>query len=118
MSYRKGDVVLVPWVFYVDGVPNHKPRPAVIYDVFWDQQYAAIQVTHTNRSDKLPGLWITMDSKAGKKMGLKTDSFVSVANMKIVRLADIIMFIGRCPYMDDIQDIIDREDIVPPEPEL
>lgn len=101
-AYEIGDVVLVHFPFREDPQQT-KPRPAIIIDKDGVPTFVLVQITSTNRSDKLKGKWVPKDSKAGKSMGLLCDSFVNYEN--VVRLSSlyIIRKIGNCSFVEEIK---------------
>lgn len=113
--YAPGDVVLVyfPWETE-DGTLDYKKRPAVVRSFEGDSDRLLIQITSTNRSDKLPGIWVTKDSKEGEQMGILSDSFINVGTQRVISLRDIDRLIGFCPYMEEIEQLIDDNDISRP----
>ncbi|MGJ1196270.1 type II toxin-antitoxin system PemK/MazF family toxin [Sphingobacterium spiritivorum] len=101
MAYNIGDVVLVHFP-YKEDPQKTKPRPAVIINKNSIPIFVLVQITSTNRSDKLKGKWIPKDSAYGKSMGLLCDSFVNYENIVKLNSMYIIRKIGDCPFTDEI----------------
>jgi len=113
--YNIGDVVLVnfPWT-NEDGTISYKIRPAIVREFSGDKERVIIQITSKNRSDKLPGIWVLKDSNEGQEMGLKADSFINVEIQAEIEFRDILRSIGTCPYMEEIERLIEENDIKRP----
>ena len=112
--YEVGEVVLVLFPYQDhNGDIQVKTRPGLIYQLDGDRERVIIQITTTNRSDKLPGKWIPKDSEIGKKMGLLADSFINAGTQLCLRFEDIIRVIGFCPIMDEIEKIVEDNNIKP-----
>lgn len=104
--YAIGDVILVHWVYEKDGYLIDRPRPAVIIDIPSHESYQAIKVTKVDRSKQFPGIWVLANSVEGKKMGITINSFIHATDQIEVRVSDIIRPIGKCPYMDKIDELL------------
>lgn len=105
-KYQRGDIVLVEFPFS-DGIGS-KHRPAVVIREEYADEYLICQITKKNRSDKLRGFWILMDSEDGREMGIKTDSFVNADNTICLEILMFHKTIGRFPYIDELEDMIDN----------
>jgi len=114
MPFEVGDVLLV-WYAYKDenGVFKKKPRPAVISKIHNQTNSALIQITSTNRSNTLPGYWITKESDTGKKMGLLKDSFINISEVYWIPDRYIIRKIGNYPNIDEAIDKMNELGIKP-----
>ena len=106
-KFQRGDVVTVQFPFS-DGIGS-KIRPAVVIREEYADEYLICQITKSNRSDKLQGFWILMDSEEGKKMGIKFDSFVNADHTVILKSFMFNSRIGYFPYIDELEDIIDTK---------
>ena len=108
--YERGDVLTVHYVYFDNklGKLVDKPRPVVVYEESSHDERLVIQITKKDRSDKLPGIWVEKNSDAGRKMGLKMDSFINVTETVEITFDDVIETIGRCPFMDQIDKLLDN----------
>lgn len=112
--YDVGAVVLVHFPYKDhDGHIQVKPRPGIIYRLDGDRERVIIQITTTNRSNELPGIWVPKDSDKGKKMGILKDSFINVGTQLCLKFEDIIRVIGYCPLMNEIDRIVEENNITP-----
>lgn len=118
MSYKVGDVVLVkfPWKD-ADGEIQIKPRPAIVLKEGNEFKCALIKITSKNRSNRLPGFWITKESKEGQEMGILMDSFINLTEAYWLSENLIFRVIGKYHNMDKIFKAMENIKIpIKPEP--
>src|SRR5690242_283515 len=103
MSYQVGDVVLCNFPLREDP-SKFTLRPALVTNVLGNDMYRCAQITSNDRTGSLTGKWILMNSKEGKQMGLKMDSFVSLTNILPVPDYAIKKLLGNCPIIKELID--------------
>lgn len=75
MSYLPGDVVLCKFPLREDDT-QWTQRPALVMRVINEgESYKLAQITGTDRTGSLPGLFVKRTSKEGAAMRLRKDSF-------------------------------------------
>ena len=103
--FQPGDVITVKYYFNGDAGP-FKLRPALILQVLQPGAVFKIaQITTTNRSHELCGIWVDDKSKEFRAMGLKSSSFVNLSNLKTVPFSLIHKLIGKCPLMNELKEL-------------
>ncbi|MFT7032551.1 MAG: hypothetical protein ACJA2S_001051 [Cyclobacteriaceae bacterium] len=115
-NYQKGDTVSVLDVWRDEkGSIQTKRRPGIIYDVIGEDNYL-IFFYGIDRTGKVPGLSIKLDSPEGKELGLTKDSYLNLSRFKKRKKIDIYRLIGHCndDLLEKIDEIIDKEGIKRP----
>lgn len=107
MTYKRGDVVVVPFP-NSDG-KTYKPRPVLIVDADnVRRQYddnVAVMVTSVPRTDQ-GSVAIPLSDVRAKPMGLLSDSWVVAYQIATFTDSQIRKSIGFCPNMADIDDAL------------
>jgi len=98
-----GDIVIVTFP-YRERDGRAKQRPALIIREDCADEYYLCQITKTNRSDKLAGKWITVDTPEGKQMGITENSFVNYENRILLNKRLVFGRIGTYPFIDELED--------------
>lgn len=100
-SFRRGDVVLVNYVYSNQRI--YEKRPALVVQASnlktgLRQTILALITSNLNRTGPTRILF-RKDSRAGQRMGLQLDSVVMTDNLITALNADIEKVIGWCPAM-------------------
>jgi hypothetical protein len=87
---------------------EYKMRPAVIILEESEGEYLVCPITGTNRTGKVPGIWVTATSPAGQQMGLTKDSFIVARTQLISKLfiGPPLRPLGYCPLIDDLEALL------------
>lgn len=109
MVYREGDVVLCKFPYREDPL-KFSNRPALVMSVEGNT-YNLAQITCTDRSNKLVGVWLSKTSNEAMQMRLKEDSFINLSNILPVKEFAIMRLLGACPIMDKLKDLCDENNI-------
>ncbi len=114
--YRVGDVVLVIFPYDIKSRYNKspdfsKPRPGLILNISETTSgfivYEVCQITHTDRSDSIPGIWLERGKKFYKHTGLLESSFFNLKNIICTTDAYIYRRLGFYGNMSEIKKIMD-----------
>ena len=102
----RGDVVLVLFPFREkDG--RAKPRPSVIIREDCIDEYYLCEITTTDRSDKLAGKWILVDSTEGRQMGITQNCFVNYENRVNLIKRVVHKKIGTYPLISELEEYLE-----------
>lgn len=101
-----GDIVVVLFP-YSEKDGRAKPRPALIIREDCVEEYYLCQITTTDRSDKLAGKWITVDSPEGKEMGITKNSFVNYEHRTLLKKIFVSKKIGTYPFIDEFKNYLE-----------
>ena len=107
MSFKPGDVIWIEFPFKEDVLQN-KRRPALVLECNGPGIYTLAQITSKNRTHQLDGIWVTRHSVTWVKMGLLTDSFINLSNVKQISLFHAELA-GECDLMEDIKRILESK---------
>lgn len=103
-----GDIV-VAFYPYRERDGRAKTRPALIIREDCADEYYLCAITRKNRSDKLAGKWITLDSPEGKQMGITENSFVNYENRILLSKRFVFGRIGTYPFIDELEDYLESK---------
>jgi mRNA-degrading endonuclease toxin of MazEF toxin-antitoxin module len=115
-QYQRGDVAEVLQVWREkDGSLQYKWRPGIIYDVLGEDHYSFL-IFGKDRTGKIPGFKVEANSKDGKEMRLKKDSFINMEKIVKLRRQDMGRLKGYCTdeLMEKIEKKIDEYGIERP----
>lgn len=108
MIYKRGDVVLANFPF--TNFKRAKPRPALIVQANNLQtglsQTVLLMITSNLRRTGPTRVFFTMNSAAGKAMGLRTDSVVVADSVMTLEDKEIYIKLGHCPTMHLVDDAL------------
>jgi hypothetical protein len=108
--YQAGDVVFCRFPIEEDPVRFTK-RPALVLRTLPNNHFRIAKITSTDRRGQCVGLWITQLSHAGRKMKLRTDSFLNLSRIEDVPDFAIIRLMGICPIMKEVDKQCKRGNI-------
>lgn len=111
MGYLPGDVVFCKFPLREDPT-QWTTRPALVMSVIdGGKAYKLAQITSTDRSGQLPGIFVEFTSKVGRAMRLRMDSFINLSNIRQVDATGIERYLGSCPIMDQIVAVCSKHKI-------
>ncbi|MFK7798358.1 MAG: hypothetical protein AB8E82_12975 [Aureispira sp.] len=104
-KFQSGDVVLAYFPF--EDKIETKPRPVVIIEVYDDSSFTCM-ITGTDRSDECRGFWVEKDSKEGRAMRLRKDSFINADRTAELKHYMIVGSgpMGYCPYIKELENML------------
>ena len=104
--YHRGQVLEV---FYPDGKGGLKTRPVVVLHTTQKKGDAiSVYCTTQNDGDDDNCIFVEFESTEGKEMGLKKDTYIRPKVIKTIDAKFVVRPMGKCPYMQKIQQIIDK----------
>lgn len=105
----KGEVIEVKYHF--DQITKKwKSRPVVVFkNTPKDSDVISVYCTTQNDGDDENSIFVKCDSDEGKEMGLEKDTYIRPNIIKTIPVDLLNRPIGKCPYMVNIQIIIDKK---------
>ncbi|NOZ34438.1 MAG: type II toxin-antitoxin system PemK/MazF family toxin [Chlorobi bacterium] len=103
MTFQKGEVILVLFPFSEKNAV--KLRPALVLNVS-GKLITVAQITSTNRSDKLRGIWVEKESHLGRAMKILQDSFINLENIIDITESYINRKLGKFSEFERIEKLL------------
>ena len=107
----RGEVILVwaPAGIAPNGAKKLKERPVIVLkDTKKDDDAISVYCTTQNDGDDKNNILVLAKSENGLKMGLTKDTYIRPKQILTIPSEFIVRSIGKCPLMQEINKIIDR----------